>query len=354
MPDGKFRRILVTGGFGFLGGHLLELLLGRPGVEVHVVDNLSSNPVAHETLLGELGHPHRLIFDLCSIGEYFSRQPVDFDAIVHLASPVGPAGILKDGGRIVSSVVDDSYRLANYALERHVRLLDVSTSEVYGGGRDGLCDEQDAKIVPAETTFRLEYAVAKLAVETALINLHARHGLDVVVVRPFNVAGPRQSGEGGFVVPRFVAQAMLGLPLTIFGSGGARRTFTHVREIVDGIARALDRGEPGSAYNLGNHHNITTVDRLADIVLDVTSSSSPKQYVNPIDVYGNHFAEANDKFPAAGRAINELGWSPSTKVVDVVRDVYEYMKNAPPKDFRRLAGAKVLEELQDADAAIAN
>src|SRR5204863_7478952 len=125
-------------------------------------------------------------------------------AILHFASPVGPAGVLRYGGRIVSAVVDDTYLLADYALEHGARLLDVSTSEVYGGGRDGLCAEGDAKIVPAATSFRLEYAVAKLAAETAVVNLQVRDGLDAVIVRPFTVAGPRQSGEGRFGVPCFV------------------------------------------------------------------------------------------------------------------------------------------------------
>jgi UDP-glucose 4-epimerase len=345
LDERHWSRILVTGGFGFVGGHVLELLLSRPDVEVHVVDDLSSNPVRPERLLAELESPTRLTFDLCSIEAYFAGGAAEFDAIVHLASPVGPAGILKDGGRIVSAIVDDTYRLADYALQRSARLLDVSTSEVYGGGRDGLCDEDDAKIVPAETSFRLEYAVAKLAAETALVNLQARNGLDAVIVRPFNVAGPRQSGAGGFVVPRFIAQAMTGLPLTIFGSGEARRTFTHVRELADGIVRALDRGTAGVAYNLGNHRNVTTIGELADIVLEVTGSSSAKQHVDPNQIYGPHFAEANDKFPSAGRAVTELQWNPRYGIPKIVGDAYEYMKLLPRRDFARLAGSQLMKPL---------
>jgi nucleoside-diphosphate-sugar epimerase len=353
VADGRqSSRILVTGGFGFIGGHLLERLLAGPDVQVHVVDDLSSNPVPHERLLAELGNPARLTYDLCSIEDYLGGGAGEFDSIVHLAAPVGPAGILKDGGRIVSKVVADTYLLADWALLHDARLLDVSTSEVYGGGRDGLCDEEDAKIVPAKTTFRLEYAVAKLAAETALVNLHARDGLDVVIVRPFNVAGPRQSGEGGFVLPRFTAQAMKGLPLTIFGSGDARRTFTHVRETADGIVRALERGTPGIAYNLGNHRNVTTVDRLADVVLEVTGSTSTKRYVDPAEIYGPHFAEANDKFPSTGRAMTELGWNPTQGVTEVASAAYEYMKRLPADEFARLAGGQVMQQLHEAHAPV--
>jgi nucleoside-diphosphate-sugar epimerase len=323
----------------------LGILLKRANAKVHVVDNLTSNPLAPERLLAELNAPARLTFDVCSIADYVDGGPGAFDAIVHLASPVGPAGVLKHGGRIVSAVVNDCYLLADYAIEHGARLLNVSTSEVYGGGRDGLCDENDAKIVPAETSFRLEYAIAKLAAETALINLNARDGLNVVTVRPFNIAGPRQSGEAGFVVPRFLAQAMLGLPMTIFGTGKARRAFTHVYDMATGIVNALERGTAGVAYNLGNHRNIITVDELADVVLEVTGSDVPKEYVEAQDVYGANFAEANDKFPAVGRASSELDWNPTRNVRAVVIDAFNYFTSVPPEDFRRLAGTKVIEQL---------
>jgi UDP-glucose 4-epimerase len=349
-PELTGKRILVTGGFGFLGGHLLPLLLKAGASEVHVVDNLSSNPITVEALLDELGRPQSLTYDIVSVDEFMRDGPPRFDSVVHLASPVGPAGVLRHGGRIVSRVVDDTYLLAEYALETGCRLLDVSTSEVYGGGRDGLCAEEDAKIVPAETSFRLEYAVAKLAAETALINLHARDRIDVVIVRPFNIAGPRQSGEGGFVLPRFLAQARLRLPLTIFGSGQARRALSHVEDMADGLLRALQFGVPGVAYNLGNHNNVVTIEQLADRVLEVTGSTSDKQFIDPKVIYGSEFAEANDKFPAAGRAVEELGWHPQRSVDQIVQDTWAYMCQASPEIFARLAGSKVIEQLLEVRA----
>ena len=115
-------RVLVTGGFGFLGGHLVEALL-RAGVGgVHVVDNLSSNPVSEAVLLSELSRPDAVTYDLCTVADYIGDSPEDFDAVFHLASVVGPAGVLAHGGRIVSTVVTDTYLLAEYAAERRSRL----------------------------------------------------------------------------------------------------------------------------------------------------------------------------------------------------------------------------------------
>jgi UDP-glucose 4-epimerase len=354
-PNGALfgTRVLVTGGFGFLGGHVAELLLDA-GASVHVVDNLSTSPVPLDVLLEELGQPERLTFEITSVGEYLRGAPPAFDLVLHLASIVGPAGVLNHSGRIVSSIVADTYLLADYALEHKARLLDVSTSEVYGGGRDGLCSEADPKIVPAETSARLEYAVAKLAAETALINLHSSQGLDVVIVRPFNIAGPRQSGEGGFVLPRFLAQARMGLPLTIFGNGEARRAFSHVRDLAEGIVLAAQHGRAGTAYNLGHHENVVTIESLADQVLRATGSSSPKNHVDPTTIYGPTFVEANDKFPEAGRAVKELGWVPSRTVEDVIRDTWEYMLEASPQTFAQLAGKKLIEQLVEAQAKANN
>lgn len=345
---GPRSRVLITGGFGFLGGHVLDQLLSEGVDRLHVVDNLSSNPVRHEVLLAELPATDALTYDMCTVAEYLRRGPDDFDVVIHLASVVGPAGVLQHGGRIVSSIVDDTYLLADYCIEHSSRLVDVSTSEVYGGGRDGLCREDDDKVVPAKTSFRLEYAVGKLAAETALINLHARSRLDCVIVRPFNIAGPRQSGEGGFVLPRFLAQAHLGLPLTIFGDGRARRAFSHVRDLADGVIRTARYGIPGTAYNIGDHRNVVTVDELAEHVLTVTGSGSPKHYVDPTEIYGPSFVEANDKFPEAGRAISELGWQPNHSMEEIVHDTWTYMRSSSPETFGRLAGGKLIEQLLEA------
>jgi nucleoside-diphosphate-sugar epimerase len=345
IPLGENSSVLVTGGFGFLGGHILEQLLNGGVGRVHVVDDLSSNPVGIEVLLSELPKAANLSYDLMTVRRYLEESPEPFDVVIHLASVVGPAGVLQHGGRMVSSIVNDTYLLADYALEHDARLVDVSTSEVYGGGRDGLCREEDPKIVPAETSYRLEYAIAKLAAETALVNLHARSGLDVTIVRPFNIGGPRQSGEGGFVVPRFLAQAQLELPLTIFGTGQARRAFSHVKDLAEGVIRATRYGIAGTAYNLGNHKNVVTVDELANCVISVTGSTSRKEYTDPMKIYGADFVEANDKFPAAGRAIVDLGWTPRYDVEAVVKDAWEYMRAASAETFARLAGRKVIEQL---------
>jgi len=319
-------KALITGGFGFIGSHLTERLLADPSMSLHVIDNLSTSPIDVQAFIKGLPGEDRLTYDICTVCEYFSRNDLPaFDEVYHLASVVGPVGVLKHGGRILRSLVDDTYAVASYANRVKAKLCDVSTSEVYGGGRDGYCSEKDSMIIPPKVSIRLEYAVAKLGAEVAMMNMARVADLHVTIVRPFNVAGPRQSGSGGFVLPRFINQALTGEPLTVYGDGQMIRAFTNVKDIVDGIVRVMRHGRRGEAYNIGNPANKTTILELAHRVLKVVGRSSIT-FVDPKKLWGPLFEEANDKYPDADRAMSELGWSPRFGLDETIQQAYEYIK----------------------------
>jgi nucleoside-diphosphate-sugar epimerase len=317
--------ILVTGGAGFIGGHLVERLLAD-GHTVHIVDNLSSNPIPIQQLMSELGSKtekltvfQESIERLAWYQSSLARRP-RYDAIFHLASPVGPAGILPHAGKIIGQVVDDAYRVIDLAQANHARLIDVSTSEVYGGGQGGLCSEDMRKHIPAVMSARVEYAVGKLAAEAAILNTA---DLDAVIVRPFNVAGPRQSAKGGFVLPRFVGQALNHKALTVFGSGKQLRAFTHVRDIVDGLILALEKGKTGEVYNLGNPSNRISILELAGRVIQAVGQGDIVMTSGQA-VYGPLYAEADDKWPDNAKATRDLGWQPRLTIDETIRDVLAY------------------------------
>lgn len=331
-------KILVTGGFGFLGSHLIERLLQDPHNHVHVVDNLSTNPLPLDFLLDELHHPANLTYSICSVAEYCRSDVTAFDEIYHLASIVGPAGVIPHMGKIVKSIVDDTYDLMRIALETQARLIDVSTSETYGGGQEGFCSEAMARIVPAKSSARLEYAVGKLAAETALLNTCQVTSLNASIVRPFNISGPRQSGKGGFVLPRFVTAALRNRDLTVFGNGRQVRAFTHVKDVVDGIIRVTRSGRRGEVYNIGNPANRGTIEELADAVIRITGSRSKKVYVDPKAIYGPLYEEASDKYPDARKITEELNWQPRYSRDETIQHTAEYMHNLPKNMFDHLAG----------------
>jgi len=339
------KRILVTGGFGFVGSHLIECLLENEENFVYVVDNLSTNPIPLSKLLQELGKHPNLYYEICSVEEFLDRNSNNgfADEIYHLASVVGPAGVLSHAGQIVKSIISDTYSIMDLAIRDGARLLDVSTSEVYGGGKEGYCSESLPKIIPAKITVRLEYAIGKLASEVAMINMTKVTDLNARIIRPFNIAGPRQSGQGGFVLPRFIAQALKEQPITVFGDGGQVRAFTHVRDIVSGLVEAMEHGQSGEVYNLGNPDNRMTILELADLVLEVTGSASPKIFVDPKTIYGPLYEEANDKFPDATKAMNHLDWRPKFSKEEIVQDTFEYMKSLDKGLLDILAGKRVSE-----------
>ena len=165
------KKILVTGGFGFIGSTLVEILAKDKKNKVHVIDDMLTSPIDIEDYLEAIGKPKNLTYEITTVEEFFTKKKIGrWDEIYHLASPVGPAGVLKHAGRMIRVVVRDGYLIMDYCLKERAKFLDVSTSELYGGGQDGYCDETMPKIISATTTVRLEYAVAKLAVETAIIN----------------------------------------------------------------------------------------------------------------------------------------------------------------------------------------
>lgn len=321
------KKILITGGFGFLGTSLTEELVKHKSNVVHIVDDMSTSPIFLEDFLEVIGNPENLTYDICTIDEYFKKKEIPvFNEIFHLASPVGPAGVLKHAGNMVRDVVRDNYTIMDYCIKYDCKMLDVSTSEVYGGGVEGYCSEETSKVVPPKTTVRLEYAIAKLAAETALINTCAVTNLKAIIVRPFNISGPRQSPQGGFVLPRFIQLADAGKPITVFGKGNQIRAFTHVKDMVDGIILASEKGQKGVAYNLGNVKNKTTILDMAHRVKRILKSKSEIAFVDPKTIYGPLYEEANDKFPDATKAEIEFGWTPKYSIDETIEAAYTEFK----------------------------
>ncbi len=337
------KKILVTGGFGFLGTHLLEILLEDPNNQITVIDNLSTNPLSIEPTLKLLNNPKQLNYEIASVesSEILANKSNKFDEIYHLASFVGPAGVLLHGGKMIGQIITDAYRMIDAAQNSNCRLLFVSTSEVYGGGIDGLCGENTPKIVPAKTSIRLEYGVGKIAAETAILNHALLEKLDAIVVRPFNVAGPRQSGKGGFVLPRFIGAAIQNQPVTVFDDGGALRAFTHVRDIAMGCYLAMSKGKSGDIYNLGNPNNKTTILDLAKKVIELTGSNSEIVFIDPKNLYGKMYEASPDKYPDSSSAFAKLGWQNQFNLDALILDTFKFMKALEPDQLKVMAGISV-------------
>jgi UDP-glucose 4-epimerase len=307
---------VITGGLGFIGSHLVDRCLAE-GMDVLVIDDCRSTKQRATELWPSEPRVRFLMSDCRHV-----VLPVRAEVVFHLASPVGPVGVLNRAGHITPEVVEGSRAAARWAMRDQVPMIDVSTSEVYGGGDQGLCAETMPRVVEPGAWARLEYQTAKLAAEVMLLNTV---DLDVRIIRPFNVAGPRQSPAGGFVLPRMVQQALTGQSLTVYTPGTQRRALTHVLDIVDGIWLAWRKGEANRDYNLGNPGNTCSMMALAHEVADYVGGADVT-VVDPVGLHGEQFKEAAEKFPDATRAMTELGWHPSRSRQQIIADTVEWSR----------------------------
>lgn len=317
-PSG--RRVVVTGGAGFLGSHLCDALVGR-GDQVVCVDDLSSGRAANVAHL-VAGAPDR--FELV-VADVSRQLPVDgpVDAVAHLASPASPPEYLARPLETLAVGSEGTRRALELAASHEARFLLASTSEVYG---DPLVHPQPegywGNVNPVGP--RSVYDEAKRFAE-ALAMAHHRHlGTDVAVVRIFNTYGPRLRPGDGRVVSNFIAQALAGRPLTVYGDGSQTRSLCYVDDTVAGLLAALGGAGTGP-WNIGNPAEIT-VARLAEVVLAATGSSSAVVHEPlPTD-------DPTRRRPAIERAGAELGWAPTVALEDGLQRTIEWMAGALAAD----------------------
>lgn len=319
--DTKTPVILVTGGAGFIGTHLINELVRRyPHADIDVVDDFSNSAV--EAARKVFFDKHGINFYKSKLENFTFPEGRKYDWIFHLASPVGPAAVLLYAGTMGSMIVDDALKMARRALQDDAKLICISTSEVYGSHPEGSKPQHEdlPKIVPANITVRLEYGVGKLLSEISLLNLAKVEPLHVNLIRPFNIIGPYQKGEAGFVVPRFIASALKGEPLTVFGDGTQQRTFTHVGDIVRPMVDLMESDLRSNIYNIGNPANLCSIKELAGHIVRLTGSKSEIHYVNPKDIYGPLYEEAWNKIADVTRVKAHLNWEPRYSLEQILQE----------------------------------
>jgi nucleoside-diphosphate-sugar epimerase len=324
------RNVVVTGGLGFIGSHVVDAHLAV-GDRVVVIDS----EVASVTDGAEYeAHPsctvvRRSVEDFFEEGGTFAGA----DRVVHAAAHVGPAGILRYAGKLGPDIVRGTEYVLEGCIAAEVPLCAFSSAEVYG--RSGLLGEGDDIRVPTGYNARIEYAIAKTLTEAMVVNsLH--RGLKGFVIRPFNVAGSRQSAAGGFVMPTFVQQALAGLPLTVFATGEQVRSFTSASDLSSFLLDFWDDALASSShvFNIGNPANRTTIRDLAVRVKELLGSDSEIVYLDGREVHGPLYEEAEsfEKVPVLGAAL-ELGWEPRVGLDALILETASYYRDRA--DYRK-------------------
>ena len=316
---------LITGGAGFIGSHLSELLLSK-GWEVFVLDDLSTGSAANVEHLKERPEFHLVVDSVLSpaiMSELVHRS----DVVYHLAAAVGVRLIVEQPVHTMVTNVQGTENVLGYCSQFGKRVLVASSSEVYGNHREERpLSEEDRRIYGPTTEKRWLYADSKAMDEHLALAYHLERGLDAVVVRLFNTVGPRQSGQYGMVVPRFVAAAISGRPLEVHGDGTQTRSFCHVYDTIRALKGLMDaEAISGEVFNVGSTERIRIID-LADRVRELTRSRSELTFVPYDEVYGLGIEDTLHREPVIAKIASAIGWHPSFDIERILLDVIDHTR----------------------------
>ena len=324
MVDGN-RTFFLTGGAGFIGSHLTEAILAG-GDRVLAIDNLATGSM--DNVAHFLGHPnHR--FEQASITDkaVMEQMASEADVIVHLAAAVGVKLIVEHPVQTIETNVMGTEEVLRVALRNKCRVLIASTSEVYGKGSKFPFAEEDDVLLGATSKSRWGYAASKMVDEFLGLAYWREFGLDVVPFRLFNTIGPRQTGQYGMVVPRFIRQALGGEPITVYGDGKQRRCFCDVRDVVTAILGLAGHPDaPGRVYNIGGTEEVS-IQELAERVVEMTESNSQIIKVPYSEAYAPGFEDMERRVPDTGRVHELLGWKPKRSLREILSEVISYEKD---------------------------
>ena len=320
---GPHTHVLVTGGAGFVGSALVDMLLAR-NCSATVIDDLSNG------LLRNLPASHpRLTIRTFRVGDPAYSAAVHeevrlADAVCHLASPIGVRLAHNERFAVTSGILESGCAIVEACRVHRRPLLYTSSSEVYGSGRDRPITESDP--VTTDLRPRWGYAAAKAAVEHLVAGLFFDFGIPTWIVRPFNMAGPRQRAATGLVLPVFVNAALRGEPLVVHDDGEQRRAFLHVNDAAAGLLLVMGcrllRGRP---VNLGGSEAVQ-IRNLAKMVVEATGTSAPITMKPSSEVFGDRFAVTYDRVPDTSLLTTVTGWRPLRSTKQAVVDCIEHMR----------------------------
>ena len=310
-------RVLITGGAGFIGSHLCDVLVAR-GDEVSILDNLSTGSkgnIAH--LEGKIRVSQGDIRDQALVESLVA----DSELVLHMAAALGVDNILENPIESISTNFYGSEVVLNAALKYDKRILIASTSEIYGKNTKQPLTEIDDRVIGTPQKLRWTYSDAKALEEATAHFLFLTKKLKVTTIRFFNTVGPRQTGKYGMVIPRFVRAAIENKPLKIFGDGSQTRVFCHISDSVKAIlALSTNDTTIGEVFNIGGKGEISILE-LARLIIKQTNSKSEITFTDYEDAYSAGFEDMMRRVPNISKLTNFTGWEPKLGLDTIINDV---------------------------------
>ncbi|AQT67764.1 dTDP-glucose 4,6-dehydratase [Anaerohalosphaera lusitana] len=320
-------KALITGGAGFIGSHLAEKLVQQQH-SVTVVDDLSTGRAQNLAKL-HAGPDFEFVKANACDADLMAPLIESCDIVFHLAAAVGVKLIVEKPVHTIQTNIHGTETILDLASKHRKKVLITSTSEVYGKSEKVPFREEDDTVLGSTMFSRWSYACSKAIDEFLALAYHDQFGLEVIITRLFNTIGPRQVGQYGMVVPRFVQAALANEPINIYGTGKQTRCFTYVGDVVDAlIALVTTEGTEGRVYNIGSTEEVT-IEELANMIIARTNSSSRKNYIPYQKAYGRPFDDMLRRVPSLERIRRTIGYQPDTDLNQTLDSVIKWCKANP-------------------------
>ena len=315
-------RAFITGGAGFIGSHLADALIAR-GDTVTILDNMSTGSQANIAHLdGKISIHTGDIRDQALV----EKLVEDSDIVFHMAAALGVKNIMEHTLESIDRNFNGSEVVLNAATKHNKRLIIASTSEIYGKNPNQPLHEESDRVVGAPQKIRWTYSDAKALEEAVAHTLHKTHGLKVTTVRFFNTVGPRQTGQYGMVVPRFIQAALNNEDIVIYDDGSQSRVFCHVEDAVRAVITLSETDSTiGDYFNVGGVGE-TTVKELATKIIERTNSNSTIKHIPYTDAYPAGFEDMQRRVPDITKIKKTINWQPAHTLDSIIDSVAASLK----------------------------
>ncbi|MFO8165683.1 MAG: GDP-mannose 4,6-dehydratase [Thermodesulfobacteriota bacterium] len=321
-------KILITGGAGFIGSHLVDSLLEN-GDEVFIVDDLSTGSLANVEQHQDNKKFH-LVADTILNEAVMNELVFKCDQIYHMAAAVGVKLIMNRPVETLETNVKGTEMVLMLANRYKKKVLIASSSEVYGKIMDGektqfLLEDTD-RLMGSTTKRRWAYACSKALDEFLALAYYEEKKLPVIIARLFNTVGPRQTGQYGMVIPNFVQKSLINKPITVYGDGFQSRSFTYIADVVDVLIKLMAEPQAvGQIFNVGNEEEVTIKD-LAQMIKNMAGSSSEIEYISYEKAYGPGYEDMQRRCPDITRLKGLVHFKPKTDLKGIIQSVIDYYK----------------------------
>jgi UDP-glucose 4-epimerase len=318
------KKIIITGGAGFIGSHLIEKLLHKDIVEILVIDDLSTGKSANLVKFEDTGKVkfiNKKVEDIVDLSKTFEG----YDFCYHLAAGVGVQYIMENLSKSLLTNIMATHEVFEACKNNNIPVLVTSTSEVYGVSEDKEWTEESRSLIGPTTKLRWSYAASKMIDEFLALSEYEEGTLNPIIVRLFNIIGPNQLSEFGMVVPKFIDAALKNEPIVIHGDGSQSRSFTWVDDVTEYFIKLAEMKAYGEVYNIGQTQEIT-IKNLAELIINECNSVSVIEYVEHDKVFGNKFEDPTRRTPNIDKIVNFTGISPSKDIDSMIKEIVAHKK----------------------------